>query len=315
MSVLTPDEVSRIYSERIFDVANTTKRKRQIVCPLPMHAHHNFTPSFSIYWAGDRWRWQCHGSCQRKGDVIDLVGYLQVPMYDPENPTKLSQAINILTGNGYQPAPPTPPRKTSSLPPTYWQEFYPPGKEVIDYAQGRGISEGTLHRYRIGQREYKGSTWMTIPTFHGDKLVGIKMRNIYSGPRYRAIKGSRTGLFNYNGVAYQTGTIYVVKGEIAALVMLERGLLACAPTGGESMKLSREIRSALALSHPVVIGDNDPDPKVRRETRKLAERRARSLNARLIFPPEDYKDVDEWILDDPEALDELCREEEEQWVL
>jgi len=314
VSILTPEEVSKIYSERIFDIVNTTRRKRQIVCPLPMHAHHNYTPSFSIYWAGDRWRWQCHGSCQKKGDVIDLVGYMQVPFYDPEDPAKLSEAINILTGNGYQPAPPIPPKKGTALPPTYWQEFYPPGKEVIQYAQKRGISEGTLQTYRIGQREYQGDIWMTIPTFHNDKLIGIKMRNINHGPRYRAIKGSRTGLFNYNGVAYRSGTVYVVKGEIAALVMLERGLLACAPTGGESMKLSKEIRSALALSHPVVIGDNDPDPSVRIETRKLAERRARSLNAELIFPPEAYKDVDEWILDDPGAIEKLQGIKEELWV-
>ncbi|MBN1618381.1 hypothetical protein JW887_03500, partial [Candidatus Dojkabacteria bacterium] len=58
-----------------------------------------------------------------------------------------------------------------------------------------------------------------------------------------------------------------------------------------------------ALADVVVIGDNDPDPRVREETRKLAERRAKELNGELFFPPEEYKDVDEWILKRKKAVD------------
>jgi hypothetical protein len=65
------------------------------------------------------------------------------------------------------------------------------------------------------------------------------------------------------------------------------------------MRMTQSIIRALALADVVVIGDNDPDPKVREETRKLAERRAKELNGKLFFPPEQYKDVDEWIVDDP----------------
>jgi hypothetical protein len=61
--------------------------------------------------------------------------------------------------------------------------------------------------------------------------------------------------------------------------------------------LTSIIIRALALADVVVFGDNDPDPKVREETRKLAERRAEELNGQLFFPPDGYyKDVDEWIL-------------------
>jgi hypothetical protein len=99
----------------------------------------------------------------------------------------------------------------------------------------------------------------------------------------------------------------VVKGEIAAMVLHQRGLLACAPTGGESMRLTDEIKRALSFADCVVIGDNDRDPAVRKETSRLAYERSKELNAKLFFPPEEYKDVDEWVLNDPFAIDELRR--------
>lgn len=307
MTFLEPDAISRIYSERIFDIVGTTRQKRKILCPLPGHQHNNYTPSFSIFWTGDRWRWICFGNCDRQGDVIDLIGYMQVPLYDKQNHKKLAQAIEILTGKHYEPVPPTPPKKRIRLSPLKWQEYYPPGPEVEEYACKRGIGVQTLHQFRCGQCvDEFGKLWMSIPNFHHNKLVGIKLRNLQpNGLRYRSIEGSRTGLFNYDAVSYTTERVYVAKGEIAAMVLTENGLLACAPTGGESMAIPSWMVKILARADVVVIGDNDRDPEVRRRTAKLAEERAKILNAKLFFPPEEYKDVDEWILDDPLALSEL----------
>jgi hypothetical protein len=308
MTVLSPDEISRVYSETIFDVVNTDHRRRKIICPLPQHSHSNYTASFSIYWAGDRWRWQCHGNCGLRGDVIDLVGYTQIPGYSPGETDKLKEAIYMLTGERYDPVAPTPPiEKDNRLMSNTWSEYYPAGRQVKSYAETRGISQETMERFKIGQATKGGSFWMTIPTFHDGHLLGIKMRNIGEGPRYRGISGSKRGLFNYDGVLYNTGRVFVVKGEIAAMVLLSHGLLACAPTGGEGMRMTQSIIRALALADLVVIGDNDPDSRVRAETRKLAERRAIELNGQLFFPPEEYKDVDEWILHDPKATNFLIR--------
>lgn len=306
MTVLSPDEISRVYSETIFDVVNTDHRRRKIICPLPQHSHSNYTASFSIYWAGDRWRWQCHGNCGLRGDVIDLVGYTQIPGYSPGETDKLKEAIYMLTGERYDPVAPTPPiEKDNRLMSNTWSEYYPAGWQVRSYAETRGISQETMERFKIGQAAKSGTFWMTIPTFHGDVLKGIKLRNIGAGNRYRAIPGSIGGLFNYNGVAYSCDRVFVVKGEIAAMVMTERGLLACAPTGGESMKLNSEIRHALIFADCIVIGDNDPDPDIRKETTRLAEERAKDLNGALIFPPREFKDIDEWILADSQAINLL----------
>jgi len=309
MSFLTPDEVSRIYSERIFDITGTNHRRRSIVCPLPMHDHQNYTPSFAIYWSGDRWRWQCFGNCNKYGDVIDLVGYMNVPLYDPRDAQKLSKAISILTGENYTPSAPKAPEKVQSdnIPRNVWDLYRILSPEVIRYGERRGLLEGTLRSFHIGSKHETGPerTYMAIPTFKDRQLIGIKLRNIGEGPRYRAVKGSRSGLFNYDQVAYVQDRVYVVKGEIAALVLIQNGLLSCAPTGGESMKLNKRYQTALALADVVVIGDNDRDPEVRKQTTALAEERAETLHAKLIFPPEEYKDVDEWVLRDFKAIEKL----------
>lgn len=303
MSFLSADQVSRVYSERIFDLARTTRKRRQILCPLPDHKHHNYTPSFSIFWADNRWRWRCHGNCDRQGDVIDLVGFMQVPLYDKRDPHKLGKAIGILSGNGYQPVVPKPPKREKKivLSPNMWREFLPPGHRVVTYARKRGLSEATLEHFQIGQHE----NWMTIPAFRDQRLIGIKMRNTGPGLRYRQIRGSVSGLFNHDAVKYALGRVFVTKGEIAAMVLCQHGFLACAPTGGESMQITEDMATILALADVVVIGDNDRGERVRAKTRALAEERALALNAELFFPPEQFKDVDEWILKDEGAVEVL----------
>ena len=308
MAFLKADEISRIYSDRLFDMTGATPRRRKILCPLPMHNHSNYTPSFSIYWSRNRWCWRCFGNCNLRGDVIDFVGYMHIPGYDPRDPQKLSKAISMLTGENYTPSPPTPPERTheTRLPAGVLDRYRPISPEVISYGRARGVNEGTLRSFYVGAHYDHRHTYMTIPTIEEGQVTGIKLRNIDpGGARYRSVKGSRAGLFNYDSVLYQSGHIFVVKGEIAALVMIERGLLACAPSGGESMKLDQRYVNALALAHVIVIGDNDRDQEVREKTRKMAEERSKSLGAKLVFPPEKYKDVDEWILDNPEAINKL----------
>ena len=57
-------------------------RKKWGLCVLPQHVHGSNTPSFSIYpWQGKQ-LFKCHGNCGGKGDVIDLIGYLEIPGYN-----------------------------------------------------------------------------------------------------------------------------------------------------------------------------------------------------------------------------------------
>jgi hypothetical protein len=78
--------------------------------------------------------------------------------------------------------------------------------------------------------------------------------------------------------------VAVVKGEIAAMMLDQVGVLACAPSSGEN-DTAEEFKSVLGFSKKlVVIGDNDPAPETRRKMQAAAKRRADALGAELEFP-------------------------------
>lgn len=261
--------------------------KKYLVCPMPQHVHHHHTPSFMIFWREGVQYFRCHGNCGLTGDVIDLVGYLRIPGYNRKNGKMVAEALTLLDTRYEQKI--VVPEKEVTLAPGQWIEFLPPGPEVIEYAALRGLTPETLRKFSVGQR----GRYMTMPCFEHQKLTGIKCRNTTNnGIRFFQVEGSRQGLFNYDAVEYATGVVFVTKGEIPTMLMSQIGYLACAPTGGES-GWREEYRTALALAQCVYVGDNDG------AGRKYGERRAAILNALLKFPPEQYKDWDEWYLADP----------------
>jgi hypothetical protein len=290
-----------------------SSRGKWCLCVLPMHEHHSYTPSFSVYFTkGGKQRWKCHGQCNVSGDVIDLAGYLWVPGYH-HDPKLRVEAAMLLTGgsiktNRLEVPPPIP-----TLPQWLWKDMLPPNNKVIQYAVGRGLTVDQIDKFRIGsptpemKEKYNLHTphiWMAMPTFHNGELMGIKMRNItHKGLRYMGIAGSRKGLFNYDAVNLSTGTVLVLKGEIAVMVADRFGFLACAPTGGEGSYV-RDVKGALILSRNIVIGDNDPGEGKER-ARQQAFQRAAMLNAEVFFPPDPYKDIDAWLLSDPGAADTI----------
>lgn len=282
-------EASSKYDIR--SVLGLTNRSKVIVCPLPFHIHKNNTPSFSIFTRGGKQWWRCHGSCDLEGDVVDLVGFMRVPGYDKKNPGKIREALECLDQRYIV----SPPKldEVNLLSGTEYLKFLPPGKEVIEYASSRGLNELTIKEFKIGQSGH----YMTIPLFEDGILKGVKMRNILPSDkrlRFMQLPGSRLGLFNYDNVYLKTDVTFIVKGEIPAMLMHQLGFQVCAPTGGEGSGRRQAFRwnTALALSSIVVIGDNDAPGKA------LAQKRADLFGAMLVFPPERYKDVDEWILDE-----------------
>jgi hypothetical protein len=281
----------------IRDVLGT--QKKLIVCPLPMHLHHSNTPSFSIFWQKGLQYWKCHGSCAREGDVVDLVGYLRIPGYDDKNTDHIRRALELI-GQRYEPKIVLP-EEQEVLRGDEWRDFLPPGIEAIEYAASRGLNTDTMRKFRIGQSKNS----MTIPCFEDHKLTGIKLRNLRPCDkryRYFSLEGSHQGLFNFDAVYLTQEPVLIVKAEIPVMLLDQYGILACAPTGGEG-GWREPWRTALALSpNRIVVGDND-EPG-----RKLGERRAAFLAADLKFPPEIYKDVDDWVLAEPQNALKTIRE-------
>jgi len=285
------DLSSRIENARrnysIQGLLNTSKKK--ILCPLPMHIHQSNTPSFSIYWSKGAQHFKCHGNCGASGDVIDLVGYMNISGYRNEDLDLRIRALELLE-NRLEPTPYIPPEKPVKLDPLLWRKYLPPHVEAIQYAKRRGLNEETIVKFKLGQRGH----YLTIPIFEENSLIGIKLRNLTEvGLRFMAAKGSKGGLFNFDMVAYKADPIFVVKGEIPAMLLDQMGYLACAPTGGEGsiFEHSRDVLlQALVFGKLIVIGDNDNAGQL------LGKKRADMLGAKLVFPPGLYKDIDEYIL-------------------
>nr|MBN1228842.1 hypothetical protein [Anaerolineae bacterium] len=273
------------------------------VCPLPQHAHHNFTASFSVFISPDGvQRFKCHGNCGLQGDVIDLAGYLWVSGYHPADPVMLRRAVDALQARREMTwSLPAGQPKRQGLPQKRYLDFLPIGSEGRAYAHQRGLSDHSIELFGLGQdRDY-----LTIPAFTNGKLMSIKKRALKTGMRYLVEKGSRKSLFNHDAVKYARTVVFYVKAEIPAMLMTQLGYQACAPGMGET-SFEEEWRRALAFARIVVVGDND-DAGVR-----AASQRAMDLGGLLKFPPGPFKDLDEWILADQtgarKALDTWVRE-------
>jgi hypothetical protein len=289
-------DVAKLY--RIVDVLRLDPTKKIWVCPFPQHLHSSYTPSLGIsYFAGGE-HFSCFGSCGLQGDVIDAVGFMSIPNYRPHDREHVARAIGLLQ-TGFEPQEPRPVEKPVALSWEAYKSLEDLDKRVIDYGKSRGLAAETLKKW--GVKSKAGA--MAIPVFHFGTLVALKYRATWPDPRLRywSEPGSRRGLFGYSNVYMADAPVAVVKGEIAAIMLDQIGILACAPSSGEN-DTAEEFKSVLGFSKKiVVIGDNDPAPETRKKMQKAAADRARALGAELRFPPEGYKDVDLWILKDPSA--------------
>ena len=296
-------EICRIYDMR--DILKAPTLRGLLLCPLPGHAHASNTPSFRIWTASDGiQRFHCFGNCGKKGDIVDLAGYLYVPNYNDKDKGCVQAAADLL-GSLLPVSPPKPVLKPRSLPPNKWR--YPLGQEVAGYAARRGLTADTLTRFKVGEMAYvrkDGASlcYMTMPAFEDGVLKAIKYRSTRpAGPRFWMAEGSHQTLFNYDGVVYVDEPLLVLKGEIPVMLLEQYGFHACCPVAGEGSNLDVKYRAALSFSRKrVLVGDNDANPEVRRRMQDKARERARFLDAETHFPPAAYKDIDAWVLAEPE---------------
>jgi hypothetical protein len=285
--------------------------KKTIVCPLPMHSHQHNTPSFSIFTRPDGVQYfRCHGSCGEEGDVVDLAGFLRIPGYNPKDTEMVKRAITILQG-GYQISPPQAQRvKIARLPYDTVLKMPEPDLDILAYADERGLTEETLRNYGVRKYETMGKKFMAIPTFHYGTLMGIKLRNIDARTkwdRFQFYPGSATGLFNYGGVFANAAPVLIVKAEIPAMLLLQHGIHACAPSGSENVNRGELFQAMAWAVKRIVVKDNDEDHGVRKKMDIYAGERAKAFQAGLKAPPDGMKDIDQWVLAEGERALETIR--------
>ena len=283
---------------RIHDVLNIDPRKRVIVCPLPGHVHYNNTPSFSIGVGRDGFdHFHCHGNCGKEGDVIDMMGYMNIPGYDDKNPEHVARAVSLLS-NEISISFATP-QRTPVLSQNAWMK-YPIKSEAYSYLLERGLTPDTAEKFRLGQKD---ETSLAIPIFCEDVLWGIKFRRMRGeGMRFWAEKGSKMALFNVDNVAWKEEPVFILKGEIPVMLFDQLGLNACCMTGGEASTIQNWKHYLSFATKRILIGDNDINLEVRNRMQHISAERAGQWNADIKYPPEQYKDIDEWVLADQNAL-------------
>lgn len=282
--------------------------KKVHICPLPQHVHSQRpTPSLAVrvYEDGVQ-RFKCFGTCGLSGDAVDAIGYTRVPNYDKENGEQVKMAAALLSQEFEPLNEPVRRIERPTLDPLLWRDFYPCGDRVREYAKTRGLNPQTLEKFKIGD---KGGA-MAIPCFRFEQLIGIKFRATWPNPtlRFWSQEGSTLGLFNHDSVAFTSDPVLVVKGEIPAMLLDQHGFKACCPTAGEGTWDMKDFKPLFAFSdRVVVVGDNDRDPETRTKMQERAAQRAQSLGAILRFPPAEFKDIDDWVLADKDALKVIAR--------
>jgi hypothetical protein len=271
-----------------------------IVCPLPFHPHHHNTPSFGILNGKDGYEhFKCFGACGKQGDVIDLVGYLNISGYNDKNPEHVRRAVSILTQRASVSFA-APQYQETCLPNNAWRK-YPLGTKALEYAAKRGLTAETAHKFRLGQ---KGEEALMIPIFCDGLLHSLKFRRIKgSGMRYWSARGSKKALFNVDSLVGKEEPVLILKGEIAVMLLDQLGFNACCLTGGEGAKVEAWRHYLAFATRRVLVGDNDLNPETRRRMQAIARKRAEQWEAELRFPPAQYKDIDDWILKDSSAVD------------
>ncbi len=99
--------------------------------------------------------------------------------------------------------------------------------EALAYLAGRGISEETAARFRLGtitdpiegHQGYEG--WIAIPYFTAlDLCVGFKFRRLDEGmPKYGGPVGQKSHLFNVVATLSATKSTVICEGEFDAIIM------------------------------------------------------------------------------------------------
>ena len=137
-------------------------------------------------------------------------------------------------------------------------------EEALAYLDGRGISELTAAKYRLGTitdpiEGHQGYTgWISIPYFTAlDICVGFKFRRLDDlKPKYGAPVGQKTHLYNVNAVTYDSHRIVICEGEFDCIIMNEAGIPAVGVPGVAAWKpYYPKLFNGFDMVY--IIGDND----------------------------------------------------------
>ena len=326
------------YVESITD-HSSKGNKRAYVCPIcGSGTGRNKTGAFTI--TKDGLKWKCF-ACDRGGDTLDLIGYLEdIDDYS----AKVTRAAELFNLDIEAPAEYQNQDKTAQNTDTHnsihtptggnYLEFYKQANDNIqatNYPEKRGLSKAILDRFKIGYVEnwkhpnapenITGSPRLIIPVTPTSYLARDTRENI---PEYQE-KFAKTkvgGSDIFNGRAFIEDLdkpIFIVEGEIDALSIMEVGGVAVGLGGtSNANKLVDELKDK-KLERPLILAlDNDSAGKRAQDelAKLLQDKKIPYITAELTT--KDVKDPNEMLVKNRETfkarVEEAIKDDKEKYL-
>lgn len=246
-----------------FAAANLEKSKGGLYCcpACGSGTGRNRTGALGIYDGGRKWKCQ---ACGAGGDLFDLIGII----YNIDDTAEQFKIAREIYGGSMQGAAAREfvTQNTHDTQDTHgnFKEYIERSRaalkknpEAVAYLQGRGISETTAARAKLGFDERTSS--IVIPY---DRQGGYYATRSIEGKAYRKPKAEEAGpqpLYNRADLHNAAGApIFVLEGEIDALSVIEAGGHAVALCGAKNgRKLLQEIEQAAPAGVLILSLDND----------------------------------------------------------
>lgn len=175
-------------------------------------------------------------------------------------------------------------------------------QEALQYMKGRGFTEDTISKFKLGCLKQNGQLWLTIPHFEKGKVVNIKSRSIGGEKKmWRQEEGSKKILFNSDCIDGKSEIIFV-EGELKAIALAQVGFdNVISLTGGVQTFKPEWVDQLDGLKKIYMCMDSDEAGQKGAEELSLRLGLDRCYNIVL----EDAKDPDEWLFERKHTADEF----------
>lgn len=285
-------------------------------CPHPSHADN--TPSFDISNKGGIEMFACRSQCQKYGNAIDLVMWVEGLTY-PEALHSLAEMYGVSANGSWEPRTrpkPEPPRPE----PKRWTPPEDIAEEVVGaeadralalFCESRGwsVDTATTHgltvvRGRSGAYCKDRGLRIRIPYHVGDELVFWQDRASWECDktlRWRGPTGATPVPFGINrlelidGFEPEERTVYVTEGATDALALLDAcpHIVVLGLPGGSFPGLAKLVAEATAGLEIFAILDNDDAGRRFRQVLDEACAEHQVPVTHVHVPPE-HKDLADW---------------------
>ena len=321
------------YVESITDHSRKGNKKAY-VCPIcGSGTGRNKTGAFTI--TKDGLKWKCF-ACDRGGDTLDLIGYLEDIDDYSAKVTRAAELFNldIEAPTEYQNQDTQSNMHTDTKTETNYIDFYKQANKNIqdtNYPEKRGLSKAILDRFKIGYVEnwkhpnatenVPTSPRLIIPVTQTSYLARDTRDNIPDYQKQYA-KTKVGGSDIFNAIAFTQNAdqpIFIVEGEIDALSIMEVGGVAVGLGGvSNAEKLVDKLKDK-KLERPLILAlDNDSAGKRAQDelAKLLQDKKIPYITAELTT--EDVKDPNEMLVKNRETfkarVEEAIKDDKEKYL-